>query len=163
MSMPQHFYVVVIASDSEIASVVTAIFGGPGYIRGISPHVIAATTSPNCVNREILLSMGHSCGLKIPKESVCYTRISPGCKDLWLALDKTALVVAHEHIRKNGPPRKSFYRSIWPDAVAYAEVNIPPKPTEDDNVASWRNWFALMAGEFKVWEQKLWDAFSDSS
>ena len=163
MSMPQHLYVAVIASDGEIASVVTAILGGPGYIRGISPHIIATTTSPDCINREILLSMGRLYGLKIPKEIACYTRISPDCKDLWLAVDKAALAAAREHIRKNGPPRKSFYRSIWPDAVVYAGVNIPPKPTKNDDEASWRNWFALLAGEFKIWEQKLWDAFSDSS
>lgn len=41
MSMPQHFYVAIIAYDFETSSIVTAALGGPGYIRGISPYLVS--------------------------------------------------------------------------------------------------------------------------
>ena len=158
MSMPQHFHVVIICETfgygGEIAAATTTLLRAPD--RGIQPYIVAAAThgTIRLALSEALASRGLVLFRPVPPQF-----FDPRSIDLWLALDHLGEIIARRMIDESGPAPIGFYRHPFPDPVARFGSPIENPPAE----ARLEKWLDKLSDETKLWRERIWNAFEDSS
>lgn len=159
MSMPQHFFVVVISQQyeggGELAAATAALF--QRNWGGIRPYVIGS-----CTHYSIRPALARAClrrGVPVGN-SISPSFLDPRRIDLWLGLDEGGIELARSIIKGRGPAPGGFYRHVFPEPVVAFGEPLPYPPPDEGQLDAWLD---LLIPMLDPWIERIWAAFGDSS
>jgi hypothetical protein len=152
-----HLQVVVVSTDSQIASIETPILRGDDN-QSICPWISAAHLDvPSNKSSFYITSNGRKFGIEA---ATSYYFVDVRRVHLWLALDAKCVEEIKTFIMHNGPTPSGFYRGVFPDPIVSCGFEITPIPSTKDGLD---RWITSLVKNFEPWRQRIWDAFRDSS
>ena len=161
MSMPQYLVVAVISCrplvSAEVAVAVASLLWR--YERGIQPELIAVACDARFSWR--LTTALNARGSKVIMPQLP-TTVDPKRVDLWLAADDEGETIARVQIEETGPLPERFYRSYFGDPIARfrgPSFHVPDPPSSGV-LEPWLDDLQVLT---QVWQERLWQAFSESS
>lgn len=157
MSMPQHFQVVVVSTNSQIAGIAASILRGDND-HSICPWISAAyTESPS--NKSVFFLTSHERKFNI-ETATSYYFIDVRRIHLWLALDPKCAQAVRSYLLHNGPTPNGFYRGVFPEPVVPCGFETPLIPSTKEGL---ERWIKTLEVNLEPWRQQIWEAFRDSS
>jgi hypothetical protein len=157
VSMPTPLKVVVVSSNSEIAGIAAAILRGKND-QSYCPWITAAhVESPTHKSSFYITGNDRKFNIEV---ATSYLFIDVQRVNLWLALDAKCAEDIRTYIMHNGPPPGGYYHGVFPDPVLLCGFDIPLIPSTKERLDSW---LASLIDKLKPWEERIWDAYRDSS